>query len=1171
MGIKQNDSEAVKWYTEAAKQGFRIAQYFLAKHYIEGKGVEKNDKKAVIFFTLAAEQGWLEAKKMLDENCKEIECDRVEMANWLIQAAEKGYAWAQYKLGECYANNVGVQKNEAKAIEWYSKAVEQWREIKFRKSYTKDLTHGIPEAQFKLGNCYANGIGVNKDVDRAVNLYTKAAEQEYVEAQYELGMCYYYGRGVVEDKEKAVDWLIKAAEQGHFKAQFKLGCYYFDEEYYDDAEEWLTKAAKQDYLEAQFKLGCYYFEEEYYDNAEEWLTKAAERGHKEAQYKLGCCYIEEEYHTDAIKWFIKAAEQGHMEAQYKLGCYYYDGDQFWVNYNKAVKWFIRAAEQGHVKAQYEIGFCYYYGNGVAEDRSKAVEWYTKAAQNGYMHAQKKLGDCYMNGDGVKKDVSAGVKWYIQAAKQGEINAQYELGKCYECGNGTDIDFNKAAEYFLKAAIRNNVNAQYSLGELYEFGYGVSKDNNEAIKWFTKAAELEDSIELFDWGTHYSQYKLGEFYANGKGVRKDDEKAVEWYTKAAENGNDKAQYELGQCYDSGIGVKKNMVKAAEWYAKAAVNGVEKAQYELAQCYENGKGVKQSNIQAVQWYRAAAEQGNALAQYKLGKCYSEGIGVKRDEAESVKWYTQAAKQGVKEAEQSLEKLIHTNKQTSVSNKRVFVNNRRRPKKIKVIAKYLGTSPSEIIEILDEVFPIKNPRVANTTINADMLDYLLEKYTRDHEVENAVALFAQTKNIKMPRPDSYTNMATEKSEHIDQNNSVPKPVNFANQEMKKVQLTKSIIPGAVSENTLEQSYDDASAIEIKVQKADYSSQNDTNINLANMDDHTLLYNIFSQVLKNNEIASDTNKAVHDQNDVIRDTNTAVYSIKDDTAQILNIAQSLNNDIGQLRGQFRFDEVDLNDILDGKLLEFSKSVCNMINNKLNNSASLRIADSRKFLKTRFGENWDRFHRDTQTSLVSARTLWVSCRDIPPSETFDYSGVVICATSALENELGILMHSGFRRFVKSKDEEEKNKLLKPFQADFTLGQMPYLLGKEENHNSDQLPSELKQRFNELREEYLHTVMLENLKEKYNLNSYTECFTQNFLNKKNKKNNLKSNFIYQHNSILDNILKINTKYRIKSAHAGNVDANDAEDCCIKIMGPFAEEEIDKIYSLLIQIFQLLKP
>ena len=78
---------------------------------------------------------------------------------------------------------------------------------------------GDAEAQYNLGDTYANGIGVTKDDEEAVKWYRKAAEQGHAEAQFSLGLMYAFGEGVAKDLEEAVKWYRKAAEQGLAEAK----------------------------------------------------------------------------------------------------------------------------------------------------------------------------------------------------------------------------------------------------------------------------------------------------------------------------------------------------------------------------------------------------------------------------------------------------------------------------------------------------------------------------------------------------------------------------------------------------------------------------------------------------------------------------------------------------------------------------------------------------------------------------------------------------------------------------------------------------------------------------------------------------------------------------------------------------------------------------------------
>ena len=75
---------------------------------------------------------------------------------------------------------------------------------------------GHAQAQVNLGWCYESGTEVEKDEQKAVEWYQKAAEQGYANAQCNLGVCYEHGTGVEKDEQKAVEWYQKAAEQGNW-------------------------------------------------------------------------------------------------------------------------------------------------------------------------------------------------------------------------------------------------------------------------------------------------------------------------------------------------------------------------------------------------------------------------------------------------------------------------------------------------------------------------------------------------------------------------------------------------------------------------------------------------------------------------------------------------------------------------------------------------------------------------------------------------------------------------------------------------------------------------------------------------------------------------------------------------------------------------------------------
>ena len=154
------------------------------------------------------------------------------------------------------------------------------------KHFKSAAEHGNAEAQFKLGDCYAIGNGVEASAAEAEKWYRKAAEQGHTEAQYQLGS-WYDGRLVInnelcenenenEDVEEALKWYHKAAEQGHRDAKMRI------------KQHDLLAAEKGD-AEAQYRVGCYYLEphaSDLRDMAVDYLRKASEQGHEKAKEKL---------------------------------------------------------------------------------------------------------------------------------------------------------------------------------------------------------------------------------------------------------------------------------------------------------------------------------------------------------------------------------------------------------------------------------------------------------------------------------------------------------------------------------------------------------------------------------------------------------------------------------------------------------------------------------------------------------------------------------------------------------------------------------------------------------------------------------------------------------------------------------------------------------------------
>jgi len=81
---------------------------------------------------------------------------------------------------------------------------------------------GYSKAQSNLGYMYLNGLGVERDYEKALYWYQLAVDQGSSFAQSKLGSMYEEGHGVERDYEKALYWFQLATEQGDNIAQKHL-------------------------------------------------------------------------------------------------------------------------------------------------------------------------------------------------------------------------------------------------------------------------------------------------------------------------------------------------------------------------------------------------------------------------------------------------------------------------------------------------------------------------------------------------------------------------------------------------------------------------------------------------------------------------------------------------------------------------------------------------------------------------------------------------------------------------------------------------------------------------------------------------------------------------------------------------------------------------------------
>ncbi len=116
--------------------------------------------------------------------------------------AEQGNANAQYNMGVIYDEGYGVERDYAKAREWYKKAAAQ--------NYAK--------AEHNLGVMYQEGHGVQADSAAAARWFKRAARHGEPAAQNNLSVMYARGEGMAQDPILAAVWAARAAQAGNASA-----------------------------------------------------------------------------------------------------------------------------------------------------------------------------------------------------------------------------------------------------------------------------------------------------------------------------------------------------------------------------------------------------------------------------------------------------------------------------------------------------------------------------------------------------------------------------------------------------------------------------------------------------------------------------------------------------------------------------------------------------------------------------------------------------------------------------------------------------------------------------------------------------------------------------------------------------------------------------------------
>ncbi len=584
-GVAEDNAAAFRHY-KAMVDYDRDAQAvaYMASLMDRGLGTQKNLEKARALFIEAADKGYgyaqYEAGRMLLYGLGG-EAQPQRARRYIRAAAEDGRSYAQVLLGNMYYWGNGVAEDDKEAFDWFTKAYENDRQA----------------GAFALAQCYQYGVGVEQDVGKAREIYLEVASDD-ADAATGLGDIYGDKDGDFYDPQRAFDYYLQGHEGGDIDGTVMLGEAYFKGEGtrrdYKRAAELFRKGAEQDNALAMAYLG-----------------HMAERG-----------LATKKDVKAAVDWYEKAAQGDNAYSARRLVHIHSNGPDVLRDRKKALHWQIKLAEGGDAKLAYEAAEAL-SRSALLGDKQTALDLYRVAADNGNLEATVKWSRGQILEEASEPDFEGAVERLLKISKSDPLASLGPL---------SGLVRNTETGKWQKLGERNQ---NLFLGLAYQYGIALPIDPENAEKHLRLAAEGEDRLAT-------TRYALADFLltqaADRPGAKEEAFKNLEI---AANRGLTIAQQRLGDAYFNGTGISRDTGKAAFWWQLAGKTSV-KARLAAADLVLDTKTDAGEREKAVTLLEDEAETGNAEAAAALGTYHAYRAEQPRFDL-ALHWFEKAARFG------------------------------------------------------------------------------------------------------------------------------------------------------------------------------------------------------------------------------------------------------------------------------------------------------------------------------------------------------------------------------------------------------------------------------------------------------------------------------------------------------------------------------------------------
>ncbi|EJK49043.1 hypothetical protein THAOC_32119, partial [Thalassiosira oceanica] len=512
-----------------------------------------------------------------------------------------------------------------------------------------------PQAILFLGRKYYHGDdGLQKDMRKAVELYTEAAELGSIEALFDLGNAYNEGDGVQQDKAKAVEFWTKAAMQGHVESRYNLGWLEGIKGNHDRAvRHWLISAKMGDRdsvenIKRSFKAGAATKEQYaealkgYQDAVEE--MKSHDRDEAKAYLDIRAAAepdpvmvlrilegrdVGEVTGYEAAAWDMGAAVKAALSGEDKkrdsrLSCGRRDAtdDQ-------------RGADADHGPRARQGGGCAIGTRDPALAREEEGLPVSKTENMDSTTPTSPYNDLPLLGAVIALFVIVVTTALVFRSNThaGDTIEGLERPEGDFCPICTlmPIPFPMSEHSLTMACCMKSVchgcamTAQKRGMLDCAFCRTPFPDNDaDTLAMVQARVQKKDPDAILFLGRKY--------FFGDLGLQKDMRRAVELWTEAAELGSIDALFSLGNAYDEGDGVQQDKPKAAQFWTKAAMQGHALGRYNLG----NHEGKKGNYDRALKHYLISAKMGHKRSLETIKEFFMAGLATKEQYAEALKGY-------------------------------------------------------------------------------------------------------------------------------------------------------------------------------------------------------------------------------------------------------------------------------------------------------------------------------------------------------------------------------------------------------------------------------------------------------------------------------------------------------------------------------------------------------